>query len=139
MTSDDNDRKTNKKKTNKKKTSTKTVAQTDGVRRLPAGFKPLQSGGVPWDMEAMPVLVGEWKGVRTIEVKRGRKMEEQRLATVLTDDDRLITVWESAMLRDLFDTAEEGDRVAIIYHGLGKAKPGQNPPKLFEVGIQQAD
>jgi len=126
---------------NRKKTA-KAAAQTDdvnGARRLPPGFKPLQSGGVAWDMEAMPELVGEWKGVRTIEVKRGRKMEEQRLATVLTDDDRLITVWESAMLRDLFDTAEEGDRVAIIYHGLGKAKPGQNPPKLFEVGIQQAD
>ena len=124
--------------TNKKKTS----AQTDGAngaRRLPPGFKPLQSGGVPWDMEVMPELVGEWKGVRTIEVKRGRKMEEQRLATVLTDDGRLITVWESAMLRTLFDEAEEGDRVAIVYQGLGKAKPGQNPPKLFEVGIQQVD
>lgn len=126
-----------KKKTSTK-TSTKIVVQTNGARRLPAGFKPLQSGGVPWDMDAMPELVGEWKGVRTIEVKRGRKMEEQRLATVLTDDERLITVWESAMLRDLFDTAEEGDRVAIVYQGLGKAKPGQNPPKLFEVGIQQA-
>lgn len=123
---------------NRKKTAAQ-AESTNGERRLPPGFKPLQSGGVAWDMEAMPELVGEWKGVRTIEVKRGRKMEEQRLATVLTDDGRLITVWESAMLRELFDTAEEGDRVAIVYLGLGKAKPGQNPPKLFEVGIQQAD
>ena len=123
---------------NRKKKTAAQAESANGARRLPPGFKPLQSGGVAWDMEAMPELVGEWKGVRTIEVKRGRKMEEQRLATVLTDDGRLITVWESAMLRDLFDEAEEGDRVAIVYQGLGKAKPGQNPPKLFEVGIQQA-
>jgi len=128
---------------NRQKTA-KAAAQTDSangansVRRLRPGFKPLQSGGVPWDMEAMPELIGEWKGVRTVPVKRGRNMDEQRLATVLTDDERLITIWESAMLRELFDTAQEGDRVAIVYLGLGKAKPGQNPPKLFEVGIQQA-
>ena len=105
---------------------------------LPAGFKPITSErGIPWDLEKMPELVGTWLGVRTIQVKRGRKTEGQNVATVRTADGTVYTVWESAMLVPLFEQAvADESEVAIVYKGLGKAKPGQNPPKIFEVGIR---
>src|SRR5690606_24548384 len=113
----------------------KKASKPQAAGSLPAGFKPITSErGIPWDMEKMPELVGTWLGARTIQVKRGRKMEEQRVATVRTADGTVYTVWESAMLVPLFEQAvADESEVAIVYKGLGKAKPGQNPPKIFEV------
>lgn len=124
----------------RKKTTTKKTATADNASNaLPEGFKSLSSEqGIARDWDAMPELIGEWGGVRTISVKRGRKTEEQRLATVRDEADGVLyTVWESALLTPLFEEAEQGDRVAIKYLGLGKAKPGQNPPRLFNVGIAE--
>lgn len=125
-------RKTATKRSNAKKTA----PATNGS--LPEGFRALSSEqGVARDWDAKPTLIGIWGGVRTINVKRGRKMEEQRVATARDSADGVLyTVWESALLTPLFDEADEGDEVAIVYKGLGKAKTGQNPPKLFECGIR---
>jgi hypothetical protein len=49
------------------------------------------------------------------------------------------TVWESAALVELFDQIKEtgeGPEVYLRFEGLGKKKPGQNPPKLFTVAIK---
>src|SRR5690554_6246769 len=116
----------------------KKASKPQATNSLPEGFKPITSErGIPWDLEKMPTLVGTWLGVRTIQVKRGRKTEDQNVATVRTADGTVYTVWETAMLAPLFEQAvADESEVAIVYKGLGKAKPGQNPPKIFEVGIR---
>ena len=54
-------------------------------------------------------------------------------------DPLLISVWGTTVLDRLMDMAfakglTAGDRVAIVYLGAAKnAKPGQNPPHLFDV------
>ena len=68
----------------------------------------------------------EKKTVRCMEVTRKKSGER-------------FTVWESAALGGLFDSIAEtgeGPEVYIRYDGLGKKKPGQNPPKLFTVAIK---
>lgn len=103
---------------------------------LPAGFKAVEGFGLEWDLDEMPVLQGEWGKVRTITVKRGKKMEEQRVCDVTVDDGKRYTVWESAMLAPLFNDCEEGTEVYIAFEGYGKAKAGQNAPKLFTVATR---
>jgi hypothetical protein len=103
---------------------------------LPAGFKKVEGFALPWDLDEMPVLQGTWGKVRTITVKRGKKMEEQRVCDVETADGKRYNVWESALLRPLFDDADEGTDVYIAFEGYGKAKAGQNAPKLFTVATR---
>lgn len=104
---------------------------------LPAGFKRVEGFAQTWDVEAMPVLQGTWGKVRTIEVKRGKKMESARVCDVETEDGKRYTVWDSAGLRALFDTADEDTEVYIEYQGLGIAKKGQNAPKLYTVAYRE--
>ena len=98
---------------------------------LPAGFTRVEGFAQQWDLEAMPVLQGIWGKVRTIQVKRGKKMEDSRVCDVETEDGKRYTVWESATLKAGFEAAKEGDEVYISFDGMGHAKKGQNPPKLF--------
>jgi len=104
---------------------------------LPAGFKRVDGFAQTWDVETMPLLQGTWGKVRTIQVKRGKKMEEARVCDVETDDGKRYTVWDSAGLRGLFDAADEGTEVFIQYEGLGVAKKGQNAPKLYTVAYRE--
>ena len=103
---------------------------------VPAGFQRVEGFGLQWDLDDMPVLQGTWGKVRTITVKRGQKMEEQRVCDVETEDGKRYTVWESAMLSPLFNDCESGDDVYIAFEGFGKAKTGQNAPKLFTVATR---
>jgi len=103
---------------------------------LPAGFSRVEGFAQTWDVEEMPVLQGTWGKVRSIQVKRGKKMEDARVCDVETDEGKRYTVWDSAGLRALFDTADEGTEVYIAYEGLGTAKKGQNAPKLYTVATR---
>jgi hypothetical protein len=89
-----------------------------------------------WDVDAMPVLQGTWGKVRTITVKRGKKMEDAKVCDVETEDGKRYTVWESAGLRALFENADEGTEVYIEFQGFGTAKKGQNAPKLYTVATR---
>jgi len=71
----------------------------------------------------------------TIVVQRGKKKDDVQLAKLETKDG-VFTIWESAGLRALFEY-EEGVEVAIIFDGMGRAKKGQNAPKLFRLGIKE--
>jgi hypothetical protein len=84
----------------------------------------------------MPILQGVWGKVRTIQVKRGKKMEDARLCDVETEDGQRFTVWESAVLAPLFNDCEAGTEVYIAFEGYGVAKKGQNAPKLFTVATR---
>lgn len=104
-----------------------------GMRQLDASFAPT------WDIDAMPVLHGTWTDVREVELTQGRKVVTRRCAEVKADDGSgtRVTVWESAGLSALFDENPIGRAVFIRFDGYGKAKKGQNAPKLFTVGVAE--
>jgi len=117
----------------KKKVVPKRASAQNG---LPSGFTRVEGFAQTWDVEAMPVLIGTWGKARNIQVKHGKKMEDARVCDVETDDGKRFTVWDSAGLRALFDTIQEGTEVYIAYDGLGVAKKGQNAPKLYTVATR---
>lgn len=127
-------------KTSKKKT-TKANAPEASEIKVPSGFKAVSGAFAPtWnpaENEDQPQeIVGIWGKERTVSIKRGRGVQEQRVVNIQTDDDAW-TVWCSVGLTSLFDEAEEGDEVYIRFDGLGQAKGRQNPPKLFTTAIAE--
>jgi hypothetical protein len=109
---------------------------------LPSGYKVI--GRAPnWDPEKDGVISGERGPTREVDfaqpAKKGQKKGETRtVRTMVVNDETIgaVTVWESGMLTDFFDQTEEGDDVRIEFLGLGRAKPGQNAPKLFSCGVK---
>ncbi|GAG29262.1 unnamed protein product, partial [marine sediment metagenome] len=79
--------------------------------------------------------------VREVEFKQGRKVVQRRVCEVTAEDTgKRYSVWESAALGTFIDhVAKEGigDIVFLRFDGLGKAKTGQNAPKLFTVAIAE--
>lgn len=105
---------------------------------IPEGMKQLGGGYAPtWKPETGDSLHGNVSSaIRTVEMKIGRKVQERRVFELTTKDDQRFAVWESAALSELFEQVEEagvGFEVYIRFDGLGTAKKGQNPPKLFTV------
>jgi hypothetical protein len=120
----------------KKKPASK---RAGAASNLPKGFKQIDSMAASWDVEAQPELIGIWGKVKEIEVKPTNKNDDGKrtIVNVTQDDGKTVAVWKSATLTGLFEEASEGDRVYIRYDGLGKAKKGQNAPKLFTCAIEQ--
>lgn len=116
------------------------MAKGKKYAELPKGYAPISAGYAPtWDPAARPLLEGVVSDFRDIKVTRGtgrnKREEQQNLCTLTTDAGEAFTVWESALLRGMFEQAKDGDRVALAFRGMGKAKKGQNAPKLIDVGI----
>jgi len=103
-----------------------------GSAAIPKGYKAIGGFAQTWDQTKRPELIGTFGQVRTVTQKSGRKTRKVRVADVTTDDG-VYAVWESAGLRGLFDNCKEGDDVYIRFTGMGKAKKGQNAPKLYTV------
>lgn len=110
---------------------------------IPEGFKQMGGGYAPsWRPEDKNVLHGTvTAGVREVEMTIGRKKQTRRVIeiTELETKDRY-AVWESAAMGDFFDAvAEEGEGGVyfIRFDGLGKAKKGQNAPKLFTIAAAE--
>ena len=109
---------------------------------IPEGFEEIGGGYAPtWKPDELRVLHGPVTGgVREVEMTIGRKKTTRRCMEVTRKKSgERFTVWESAALVELFDQIAdtgEGPEVYIRYDGLGKKKPGQNPPKLFTVAIK---
>lgn len=104
---------------------------------LPKGFKVI--GRAPnWNPEKNPVLQGERGKTKTVVLDEGTRDEREVRIFVLDDEEiGAVNVWESSYLTDLFDNTDDGDVVRIEFLGYGKAKKGQNPPKLFECGVSK--
>jgi len=47
----------------------------------------------------------------------------------------VLNVWGSAILDSRMAMLKIGDKVRITYKGLGEAKGGKNPPKIFKVEV----
>lgn len=113
---------------------------------IPAGMTQIGKNNAPsWKPEAVDDFVhGTVIDVNTVhfeEQKRGNKVvseaKDRRVMTLEQEDGERVAVWESAALIDLFDQVTNGEvsSVFIRYDGLGKKKPGMNPPKLFTVAV----
>lgn len=104
--------------------------------QLPNGYKVI--GRAPnWDVEKHPVIEGVRGKAKSVVMNEGTKKEYEVRTMIVTDDEvGAVTVWESALLTDLFDNTDDGDNIRIEFNGYGPKKPGQNPPKLFTCGIK---
>jgi len=47
------------------------------------------------------------------------------------------SVWGSAILDSRMALVKPGEKVKITYKGLGEAKSGHNPPKIFKVEVDK--
>lgn len=121
------------KKTAKAKTAKASAPQ------LPKGFTQIGGGYADsWIPEDQPTLQGTVTGeVKEVEMTIGRKKTTRRCLEFFDNESQMsFTIWESAALGHFFDhVANEGPggEYFIRYDGLGKAKKGQNAPKLFTV------
>lgn len=83
-------------------------------------------------------LEGVVRGFRAVKVRRGGEIVKARLMTLLTGDG-FVTVWESAALSGLFDSAKEGDGVCIEYLGEVEMPPPKSPMKDYRVWVRPRD
>ena len=129
-------------KTAKKTAPKATATALPASEGIPEGFEQIGGGYAPtWKPDEIQVLHGPVTGdVRTVEMTIGRKKQERRCMEVTQKKSGVrFTVWESAALGALFDqiaVTGEGPEVYIRFEGLGKAKTGQNAPKLFTVAVK---
>lgn len=130
------------KKTTKKTAAPATATALPTKEAIPEGFEQIGGGyAASWKPEELGVLHGPVTGgVREVEMTIGRKKQVRRCMEVTRKKSgERFTVWESAALGALFDQiveTGEGPEVYIRFDGLGAAKKGQNPPKLFTVAIK---
>lgn len=121
----------------KKKANRKPATAT--AKQLPKGYTQIGGGYADsWIPEDQPVLQGTVTGeVKEVEMTIGRKKTTRRCLEFTDAESQMVfTIWESAALGHFFDHVQEegpGGEYFIRYDGLGKAKKGQNAPKLFTV------
>lgn len=109
---------------------------------LPAGFEAIQTGGnfaPTWDMKKNPVIQGVVVGIK--ELKKGGKIKnDTRILTIKQANGEEVSVWESASIRAVFDTAQEHGvnkcEVAFAYAGEKKIKGQRNPMHDISGGIK---
>lgn len=104
--------------------------------KLPKGFEPITGFGRSWpddDTKPGDMIRGIMTEFDEFTTGTGKNKREVQTVKVETDDG-LLTLYESSGLRVLFEY-EEGTEVAVIYDGMGRAKKGQNAPRLYRIGV----
>lgn len=131
----------------KKKTAKAAAKALPNSTDIPKGMKQLGGGYADtWKPETPGEEIQGFvtDAVKTVEFTSKRKVKgklveettERRVFELTTGTGERYAIWESAALVELFDLVVEhgvGLEVFLRYDGLGKKKPGQNPPKLFTV------
>jgi hypothetical protein len=110
--------------------------QTQQDTTLPNGYKTLDRAP-NWDFEKQTVLHGRRGATDVNTVDRGRPGERDQRSCVV-DDDTLgeVTLWESSMLRTLFDKTKEGDVIRVEFLGYAEPKhDGDSPTKKFSCSV----
>lgn len=123
-----------RKKATKKTATRKRAPAKTAAAELPKGFTAIAGGfNKSWPNdetavgEAVQGTVIEYRDVPRAKSKGG----DTQVAVIELADGTQIDVWNSAVLRPLFEEDYEGVEVWIRFDGLGKKKRGQNPAKLF--------
>ena len=91
-----------------------------------------------WDVDTLSTMEGTVNDPpRVVQITQGGKLQDRKCVEVKTDSGERFTVWESAALVNFFEVLAEKApcRVWIHFLGYGKAKKGQNAPKLFEAAV----
>lgn len=118
-----------------RKPSASSIARSSSAN-VPKGMKALSGSFAPsWDPEKVPELQGTFGDIKEVPLKQGNKTVERRCVEFTTEKGDRYTVWESAGLKQMFESVDPGTGVYIRYDGLGVAKKGQNAPKLFTVAV----
>lgn len=108
---------------------------------LPRGYKAVSGFGESWPgqepkkgvtLEGTLTGFDEYKAPARKGEKHGRVV---KIARIEAADGRTFSVWESSGLRALF-AQDEGAEVFLRFDGMGKAKKGQNAPKLYTVAVR---
>lgn len=127
-----------KSKAKSNSTKSKSNLRLKGGKKLPEGYKVI-ARAPNWDPEKDPVIEGVRGETREFTVKKGTP-DEYDARTFVLEDETLghITVWESAMLKDMFEATEDGDVVRIEFLGLDKPrKKGESGAKLFACSVKE--
>lgn len=105
---------------------------------VPEGYRIVVTAELPdpWDFSKNPVLEGTVQSIQLVKITDNRGVRNTRVAHV-TNKDGTFGLWESATLTPMFDAMEQGDDIHVHYEGVGEAKPGKNPAKLFTGGIKK--
>lgn len=103
--------------------------------KLPEGYQDLSGGGQEWEPVQNDKLVGTCLRVKEIKKGTGKVKNDTRIMSVETENG-VFMVWESAMLRDLFDAVTPGDGVFIQFTGT-EENGTDNPTKMFTVGLKR--
>lgn len=87
---------------------------------------------------------GEWKFEKDGDFIEGILVQKQENIGVnksrlysIENADGVKNVWGSAILDSRMCLTKVGDKLKITYKGLGEAKGGHNPPKIFKVEIDR--
>lgn len=105
---------------------------------IPEGFEMISDGTLTetHDFVTTPIVMGKIMTMKTVLLKRGGNVEENRMITVDTGEGST-AVWESASLKDLFDELVAGDQVYIRYEGDEEMGGGRQPMKKFVTGLKK--
>lgn len=76
-------------------------------------------------------LIGIVSSVKTVSIRRGKKLVQSRIAYIVDSDGVLWGVWQSAALEGFFQQMKKGQEVKIEYRGLKKIKGQKNAMKDF--------
>jgi len=69
--------------------------------------------------------------------KSGIGVNKSMMYTLKTERDGIVALWGSKVLDEKMAHVNIGDLVRITYLGLGEAKRGMNPPKLWKVEVDR--
>lgn len=105
---------------------------------IPAGFEMVSDGTLTatHDFTKTPIVMGKVLTLKTVPLKRGNVIEDNRMITVAMEDGTT-AVWESASLKDLFDEMVVGDEVYLRYDGDEDMGSGRQPMKKFITGLKR--
>lgn len=83
-------------------------------------------------------VVGQILAIRPGKDFNGQPCPELVLRT--DEGDKTLTAGQKVLKALLADEQPQvGDRIAIVYSGIGDAKPGKAPAKLFDVSVDRAN
>ena len=72
-----------------------------------------------------------------LKIQSSKGPSKSSLYTLMTSEGKPINVWGSTVLDQKMSGIREGDKIKIVYKGLGAQKAGKNAPKLFQVFIDK--